>query len=162
MCHYWRNEKKKKKKIFWKQFCTGYVGEITVAIQTDYAWQEQASCKTERFAGRSRNIFTRWHGQNILPFSCPASAAWWNTLSHFHLKPHSQMPPVQNFYLRALHTDSQTDLTTSGTLVSRTQKLPFEEERVISHDEKKQGKLISGNTQKPKTLLRSRFQIPKA
>lgn len=157
-------EMRKKKKISWKQFCTGYVGEITVAIQTDYAWQEQASCKTERLAGRSRNIFTRWHGQNILPSSCPASAAWWNTLSRFHLKPHSQMPPVRNLYLRALYTGSQTDPTTLRTLVSRTQKLPFEGERVVSHDERKQGKVISGrgNTRKCKTLLGSWFQIPKA
>lgn len=47
MSHYWRNDEKK---ISWKQFCRGYVGEITVAIQTDYAWQEHASCKTERLA----------------------------------------------------------------------------------------------------------------
>lgn len=54
------------------------------------------------------------------------------------------MPLVQNLCLSALHAGSQADLTTPRTRLSRTQKLPFEEERVISRGEKKLQKLISG------------------
>lgn len=57
------------------------------------------------------------------------------------------------------HSDSQI---TPWTLVRRTRKLPFEEERVILQDERKQGKVISGrrNTQKYKTFFGSELQIP--
>lgn len=110
---------RKKRKMSWKQFCRGSVGEITVTIQTDYAWQEQASCKTERLAGRSRNIFTWRHGQNIFPSSCPASAAWWNTVS---LSSKTALNKCLQCRTSASMLYTQTDLTTLRTLVSRTQR----------------------------------------